>query len=80
MATKFTYKNEVGRKWDVGSGTRPTQTKLKKKNLLDLMLLIPVTNNAQFFVSFHLSVSLTPASICIARFPNCREGIIRRSH
>ncbi len=31
MATKFTYKNEVGRKWDVGSGTRPTQTKLKKK-------------------------------------------------
>jgi hypothetical protein len=27
MATKFTYKNEVGRKWDVGSGTRLTQTK-----------------------------------------------------
>ncbi len=33
MATKFTYKNEVGRKWDVGSGTRPTQTKFKKKEL-----------------------------------------------
>jgi hypothetical protein len=24
-------KNEVGRKWDVGSGTRPTQKQLKKK-------------------------------------------------
>ncbi len=31
MATKFTYKNEVGRKWDVGSGTHPTQTKFKKE-------------------------------------------------
>ncbi len=31
MATKFTYKNEVGRKWDVGSGTRPTQKQLLKK-------------------------------------------------
>jgi hypothetical protein len=29
----FTYKNEVRRKWDVGSGTRPTQTKFKKKIL-----------------------------------------------
>jgi hypothetical protein len=36
MATKFTYKNEVGRKWDVGSGTRPTQTKLKKKKNISL--------------------------------------------
>ncbi len=33
MATKFTYKNEVGRKWDEGSGTRPMQTKLKKKKI-----------------------------------------------
>jgi hypothetical protein len=34
LATKFTYKNEVGRKRDVGSGTRPVQTKLfKKKNM-----------------------------------------------
>ncbi len=31
MANKFTYKNEVRRKWDVGSGTRPTQKQLKKK-------------------------------------------------
>ncbi len=31
MATKFTYKMRSGGKWDVGSGTRPTQTKLKKK-------------------------------------------------
>jgi hypothetical protein len=26
MATKFTYKMRSGGKWDVGSGTRPTQT------------------------------------------------------
>jgi hypothetical protein len=31
MATKFTYTNEVGRKWDVGSGTPPTQKQFKKK-------------------------------------------------
>ena len=31
MATKFTYKMRLGGKWDVGSGTRPTQTN-KKKN------------------------------------------------
>jgi hypothetical protein len=37
MATKFTYKNEVGRKWDVGSGTRPTQTKLKKKKKKNIL-------------------------------------------
>ncbi len=28
LGTKFTYKNEVGRKRDVGSGTRPVQTQL----------------------------------------------------
>jgi hypothetical protein len=39
MATKFTYKNEVGRKWDVGSGTRPTQTKFKKKIIIILRVL-----------------------------------------
>ena len=31
MATKFTYKMRLGGKWDVGSGTRPTQKKKKKK-------------------------------------------------
>jgi hypothetical protein len=31
MVTKFTYKNEVGRKWDVGSGTHPTQKIFLKK-------------------------------------------------
>jgi hypothetical protein len=31
MATKIYIQNEVGRKWDVGSGTRPTQKQLKKK-------------------------------------------------
>jgi hypothetical protein len=30
MATKFTYKMRSGGKLDVGSGTRPTQTNLKK--------------------------------------------------
>ncbi len=30
MATKFTYKMRSGGKWDVGSGTRPTQKQKKK--------------------------------------------------
>ncbi len=30
MATKFTYKMRSGGKWDVGSGTPPTQTNKKK--------------------------------------------------
>jgi hypothetical protein len=43
MATKFTYKNEVGRKWDVGSGTRPTQTKFKKKKIFGLKHICPAS-------------------------------------
>ncbi len=31
MTTKFIYKMRSGGKWDVGSGTRPTQTNYKKK-------------------------------------------------
>jgi hypothetical protein len=31
LATKFTYKMRSGGKRDVGSGTRPVQTKLFKK-------------------------------------------------
>ena len=33
MATKFTYKMRSGGKWDVGSGTRPTQTNLLEKKI-----------------------------------------------
>jgi hypothetical protein len=32
LATKFTYKMRSGGKRDVGSGTRPVQTQLLKKN------------------------------------------------
>jgi hypothetical protein len=40
MATKFTYKMRFGGKWDVESGTRPTQTNLFfKKQFLTANLL-----------------------------------------
>jgi hypothetical protein len=38
MATKFTYKMRSGGNWDVGLGTRPTQTNLlKKKNIYNAL-------------------------------------------
>ncbi len=40
MATKFTYKMRSVGKWDVGAGTRPTQTNKKIKNLSTGSLLI----------------------------------------
>jgi hypothetical protein len=38
MATKFTYKMRSGGKWDVGSGTRPTQTNLFKKKKICILV------------------------------------------
>ncbi len=38
MATKFTYKTEVGRKWDVGSGKQ--SLKKKKKSFRHPLLVV----------------------------------------
>ncbi len=40
MTTKFTYKMRSGGKWDVGSGTRPTQTNKKIKKYSELWIRI----------------------------------------
>ncbi len=57
--TKFTYKNEGGRKWDVGSGTRPTQTKFKKKK--NLTINIPVIFMARYVIVLWGATSLRGA-------------------
>jgi hypothetical protein len=53
MTTKFTYKNEVGRKWDVGSGTRPTQTKFKKKKKILTQFFLLITFGSYIYIIFH---------------------------
>ncbi len=65
---KFTYKNEVGRKWDVGSGTCPTQTKFKKKKQYFVdgnILLTPIFCQRQYFVDANI---LLPPIFCRRQF------------